>query len=1085
MLGGIDQETFQHRFGLSHDELVRGGMQIIQGGGDLGSILFAAGAGVDRLREVQATLEQLSQDLFKPGGTKGAINQAIKRFREQKKDLADTQMLPAEYERRRDALKSKRDEIAAIEIEQNQVAAELDSLKRLRDAMPLIPKWNSIQEKLSEIGDVPLLDKEFVERRRTAQSSFEAATLQQGELTKRMAALKSELDELSDDSDVMVHQTQIVEMFQKLGAREEALQQCGELQKTCDRLERHLRQKLLDLKVDVPATDDTEKLSDAIEKLRLTDTVETTVDQLALKHETLVNQQNEAEKEVDSLTRQLATLETEWAAADHDADPESLSELIDSVGKPDDWLNQLARQKTKADQAERNCKNLHQRLTGIEATFREAARLRLPSESRIETAAARMRETTDAVALAKSRQDDLTDKRDEVNRRLKTQQAGQPLPTLAELQQVRQDRDALVGDLYKAITNESASPAQIDALKMAIHEADQLVDAIRLHHEQVHRRSMDLAKRDELNDEILQNESVIESAVEVSDSAQEEWMALWKSVGIVADAPKRMLRWVADHEQLVKEAEQWEDEQKRLQEIQQQIDSSCQRLRKALSIKQLAETTGGGSGAKAATLFDISEGEPDDSTDFLSLYQNAVSLRRKLADAREHRIDLQKRTLVLKEDLPKAQSDLNAKQKLVATWKTEWEAATKPFASDSNSSPSVVVDLVRQIKSLTAQKRERDSLAKRIRSIRSNEEEFVATVNRLATTIDDDSDAVNAKKDPHGFIGALFKRLQREQSASAKRASLQKQIADVESKLTDAMNVQSECQAILKQLCDETRCESASELVEIERRSFDRSEYVRQKSELEGTLQYLAAGESIVDLVKQAGRQDAGVLDVEIETKARLLDDLKHRLSQCESERGVLKLRLEEVDAGNEAADLSQSLQMLGGQLQRDAKEYARLKIATMLLQRSIERYREENQGPVLGYAQDLFRELTCGEYRELRVDYLGDDQPTLAGVQSTQASGLVPASLMSTGTADALYLSLRLASLRHQLSHGSKIPLIVDDCLVQLDDRRTIAALKVFAKLSLDTQVILFTHHQHLVQLAKSNLKANEFHSHQLSTAS
>ena len=50
-------------------------------------------------------------------------------------------------------------------------------------------------------------------------------------------------------------------------------------------------------------------------------------------------------------------------------------------------------------------------------------------------------------------------------------------------------------------------------------------------------------------------------------------------------------------------------------------------------------------------------------------------------------------------------------------------------------------------------------------------------------------------------------------------------------------------------------------------------------------------------------------------------------------------------------------------------------------------------------------------------------------------------------------------------------IPFIVDDILIQFDDERSAAALKVLAELSERTQVIMFTHHQHLVEVARDAL--------------
>ena len=49
----------------------------------------------------------------------------------------------------------------------------------------------------------------------------------------------------------------------------------------------------------------------------------------------------------------------------------------------------------------------------------------------------------------------------------------------------------------------------------------------------------------------------------------------------------------------------------------------------------------------------------------------------------------------------------------------------------------------------------------------------------------------------------------------------------------------------------------------------------------------------------------------------------------------------------------------------------------------------------------------------------------------------------MSDGTADQLYLALRLASLETYLDDHEPIPLVVDDILVNFDDARALAALR------------------------------------------
>ena len=50
-------------------------------------------------------------------------------------------------------------------------------------------------------------------------------------------------------------------------------------------------------------------------------------------------------------------------------------------------------------------------------------------------------------------------------------------------------------------------------------------------------------------------------------------------------------------------------------------------------------------------------------------------------------------------------------------------------------------------------------------------------------------------------------------------------------------------------------------------------------------------------------------------------------------------------------------------------------------------------------------------------------------------------------------------------------MPLIADDLFINFDDRRTVAGLEVLGNLSRKMQVIVLTHHDHLVPLAREVL--------------
>ena len=184
---------------------------------------------------------------------------------------------------------------------------------------------------------------------------------------------------------------------------------------------------------------------------------------------------------------------------------------------------------------------------------------------------------------------------------------------------------------------------------------------------------------------------------------------------------------------------------------------------------------------------------------------------------------------------------------------------------------------------------------------------------------------------------------------------------------------------------------------------------------------------------------------------------------------------------GAAAADLQEEIESRLASVRSDAEQYIRLKLAAIVLHRAVERFRQASQGPVLDRASQLFAELTVGSFAGLRADYDDQGRAVLVGVRSDRKQ-VVSVSGMSDGTCDQLYLALRLALLETHLDRHAPLPLIVDDILIQFDDDRAAAALRLLEQLSTKTQVIFFTHHQRLVELAERELSPQQYAVHQLS---
>ena len=84
--------------------------------------------------------------------------------------------------------------------------------------------------------------------------------------------------------------------------------------------------------------------------------------------------------------------------------------------------------------------------------------------------------------------------------------------------------------------------------------------------------------------------------------------------------------------------------------------------------------------------------------------------------------------------------------------------------------------------------------------------------------------------------------------------------------------------------------------------------------------------------------------------------------------------------ANREAIAIEAERRAVEAELESDVREYCRLKGATYLLSRAIERFQARHEGPMLTTAGELFARLTCGAYDGLAIDHGDGEVPRLVG---------------------------------------------------------------------------------------------------------
>ena len=273
----------------------------------------------------------------------------------------------------------------------------------------------------------------------------------------------------------------------------------------------------------------------------------------------------------------------------------------------------------------------------------------------------------------------------------------------------------------------------------------------------------------------------------------------------------------------------------------------------------------------------------------------------------------------------------------------------------------------------------------------------------------------------------------------------------------------------------------AAALSAAEARAARHAELPAELSKLRRELDEQRAGEELDDFLAAARAADAdesAARKDELEAEAARLADARDAAVRAVRDA---EAKLAALDTRGRAAEAEQRAQDLLAAVDGDADRYARVRLADALLARAAERYRDEHQGPLLDRAGDFFARLTGGSFAGLDVVAEGDGlalvgvRPREAREDGTEAPAVrLPPAAMSDGTRDQLYFALRLAGLAQSAAGRPPYalpPLIVDDVLDRADDARCAAALGVLADLSESVQVVVFTHHARLAELAADAL--------------
>lgn len=1062
MLGRLDPKIFDTLFAIDHAALVRGGREVLEGKGNLGEILFAAGAGIAGLHRTAQDLQKEAEGLFTRTSHKRLLNQRMQALAGEREALRQAQLSAEDWRVEREGLEAARRRLEEMDARLGAWTAEQARLNRLRDALPLIGRRRDLRARLKELGDVPLLGDDFPELRRQALLERDHAAQQREDAARELAATEERLAGLHVPADLLRAEESIRRLVERRGAILKARHDRPTLQRNLEAEDRGVALVLRDLgRTADPAGAETLRLrADLPGRIRL----------LAQDQRALAARRDELQRHLGESEARSAALRAELDRMPAAPDPQPLRRALQQAQRHGDLETALAaaleRRRGAAQAADHArttlpCWNgtlveleavplpLPETLTRFEKDMREAETRRHDLERQIqqaETRAAHLRRQSEELRRGR----DVPSEDDLRAARARRDHGWQLLRRTWLDQRPEKDADAR----YLAEFPTAADVPQ--AFEVALHRADDLADRLRRESDVVGRLDQlraDLADADAARTALLgrlQEEAAAFRTLEAS----------WRET----IAPLRLTRQLSPFE----------------------LRGWCERQRQAAALAaalRVAEDEVAGLQDKVAQVRRLLStaleevGRTEDAAAGLgALLERAQEIAARLDLDQQRRRKLQDALAEREKEQAAQRAQLELADQRLTAWRGEWAEDVVHLGLEPSAAPDQAETFLERHQELEKHLEARASLRQRLDGIDRDLADFDSDVRTMLADLAPDL----AERDPAEAVEALRGRFAQAQQDARARRDLEERRDRTRSRLDEAGRAHGQASLRLDQLMREARVAAVADLPEAERRSTEAKTLRADLQRCEMDLLHLAAGGTLDDFLAQAEGRRIEAVEERLGELKRQLSALAEERDQAQQDYGSRKRAFEAHDGSAAAAERNEQVQSLQAILREECGRWAVLRLGQAVLRKAVERFRDRHQGPLLQRGSALFQRLTAGSFTGLRIDFDSQSgQPVLKGKRPD--GSLLGVEAMSDGACDQLYLSLRLAALESWLEQHEPIPFVVDDILLNFDDERAVRALEALADLSRRTQVLFFTHHRHLVGLARRALDKKLLFVHEL----
>lgn len=1033
-LGALDESTFDALYGFDHARLKLGGEALVAGAGAIGETLYDAALGGARMTHVLTELRRQARELFSESrnATKPPLNAAIAEYKQLHKRQREELVPEKKYLDQSRACDEARAQVEALRARQRELELGRRRLERVQRLLAPFGLRRQRLLELTALGELPPLAEDAPKRRAAAEASRAQARLQIARLEREIAVRRQSVPVADGLVPLAAIDTgRINRLRDAIGSQRQAAQELPLLESKIRAAEAEIAARLAQLGEPPDRRAAAQRRPTVLQVNRLR--------ARAQAHPLLVEKLRAAEQRRRELARQLTEQREQLEGlASVAADP-ALDAAVIGARAARGVLAELEARRAELAGHEQRLSTLLAELSRFRGDRAELLALELPADEALDEFETRQRAAAERARAVAARQEELRRELALVGRDRQALTLAGDVPDERQLAPLRERRDAALRAWHEAGRTEAATPGWAEVEEL-VRQSDELADRLRREATRVADMARLRASEQHLELELRGVTEAGAAARAELEQLSVEWAAWWQRAGVEPGSGNEMRAFARRAREAAALARACAAAERKIAALEERPRAARLEL-----LRILPDWPGRSPEIGLEELLEGAESR------LRAQSQRAVELRTRQDAVSE-----------LQHQERRAEAECREASAELARWGEAFRATLAELGMAEQLAPDealalleVRVDVLARLDALTADER-------RAEALRVAAERFAADVQELVGRF-----AVDLRGEPVDRAAeVLVQRCQEAKLLVDKRRRLEQENAEAEQELEHQRAALAVAEQELEALIAAAGQRSLEELVQVEVRCEEALRQRRQIQELEAQLFEIGGNVTIEELTAELEGWDRERAQARLAEIDRELAELAERYDDAKADWESKKRGLE-VYAAAQTAVTAQDKAMAGARVVSCLEEYARVRIALHVLEREVEQHRQQHQGPILSRANELFPRLTLGRYAGLRV---GLEERVLRCLRDSDEIAL---NELSEGTSYQLYFALRLATIERQLGHGEPLPLLLDDVLIHFDDDRARVALEVLAELAARTQVLLFTHHTRIVELAREVVHA------------